>query len=103
MSTAQKALFIGGTGRISSHSVTGSIAKGFETYVLNRGQTGIRPVAEAAHFLMGDARNAEMQKKMNLKIKYRESFRPFAPSVLTEKANEYFEMHVDGLTPQLGK
>jgi nucleoside-diphosphate-sugar epimerase len=59
LSTAQKALFIGGTGRISSHCVAGSIAKGFETYVLNRGQTGIRPVAEAAHFLMGDARNAE--------------------------------------------
>lgn len=42
--------------------------------------------------IIGDARSPEMQKKMNLKIKFRESFRPFAPSVLFEKAGEWFEL-----------
>lgn len=42
--------------------------------------------------IIGDARLSDMQKKMNLKIKCRESFRPFAPSVLAEKAGEWFEL-----------
>ena len=42
--------------------------------------------------IIGDARSHDMQKKMNLKIKFRESFRPFAPSVLSEKVGEWFEM-----------
>src|SRR5260370_9320452 len=42
--------------------------------------------------ILGDARNPEMQKKLNLKIKYREGFRPFAPSVLEEDIGEYFEL-----------
>jgi carbamoyltransferase len=42
--------------------------------------------------ILGDARNAEMQKKLNLKIKYREGFRPFAPSVLYECAKDFFEL-----------
>jgi carbamoyltransferase len=42
--------------------------------------------------IIGDPRNTEMQKKLNLKIKYRESFRPFAPSVLAEDANQYFDI-----------
>ena len=49
------------------------------------------PRALGARSIIGDARNAEMQKKMNLKIKYRESFRPFAPSVLLEHVSEWFE------------
>ncbi|CAG0942002.1 partial nebramycin 5' synthase, partial [Candidatus Brocadiaceae bacterium] len=40
----------------------------------------------------GDARSPEMQKKMNLKIKFRESFRPFAPSVLADHISEWFEI-----------
>jgi carbamoyltransferase len=44
--------------------------------------------------ILGDARNAEMQKKLNLKIKYREGFRPFAPSVLAENAHEFFDLSV---------
>jgi len=40
---------------------------------------------------LGDARNPEMQKKLNLKIKYREGFRPFAPSVLAEDVQTYFD------------
>jgi carbamoyltransferase len=42
--------------------------------------------------ILGDPRNPKMQSTMNLKIKYRESFRPFAPSVLAEKVSEWFEM-----------
>src|SRR3989339_209649 len=41
--------------------------------------------------ILGDARNPDMQKKLNLKIKYRESFRPFAPSVLCEDVKQYFQ------------
>lgn len=42
--------------------------------------------------ILGDARNKEMQKRLNLKIKFRESFRPFAPSVIYEEVQNYFEM-----------
>ena len=49
------------------------------------------PRALGNRSILGDARSPEMQKKLNLKIKYRESFRPFAPSVLAEDAAEYFE------------
>ena len=45
--------------------------------------------------ILGDARNTKMQSVMNLKIKYRESFRPFAPSVLRERVSDYFEMETD--------
>ena len=48
---------------------------------------------------MGDARVPEMQKKLNLKIKYREGFRPFAPSVLAEKHKEYFDL--DSVSPYM--
>jgi carbamoyltransferase len=49
------------------------------------------PRALGNRSILGDARNKEMQKKLNLKIKYREGFRPFAPSVLIEDAKEFFE------------
>ena len=49
------------------------------------------PRALGARSILGDARNIEMQKKLNLKIKFRESFRPFAPAVLAEDVSEYFE------------
>ncbi|MCB9233571.1 MAG: carbamoyltransferase [Bacteroidia bacterium] len=45
--------------------------------------------------ILGDPRNPEMQKKLNLKIKYRESFRPFAPSVLAGDVDKYFDLEVD--------
>ncbi|HLD23986.1 MAG TPA: carbamoyltransferase [Sulfuricurvum sp.] len=45
--------------------------------------------------IIGDARSTKMQSTMNLKIKYRESFRPFAPSVLREKLHEWFELETD--------
>jgi carbamoyltransferase len=50
------------------------------------------PRALGARSIIGDARNSKMQSVMNLKIKYRESFRPFAPSVLAERVNKYFEL-----------
>lgn len=49
--------------------------------------------------ILGDARNPEMQKKLNLKIKYREGFRPFAPSVLYEDVAHYFEL--DSISPYM--
>jgi carbamoyltransferase len=55
------------------------------------------PRALGARSIIGDARSAKMQQVMNLKIKFRESFRPFAPSVLREHNTAYFDMpqHVD--------
>jgi carbamoyltransferase len=51
------------------------------------------PRALGGRTILGDPRSAEMQRKMNVKIKYRESFRPFAPSVLAEDADNYFELN----------
>ena len=50
------------------------------------------PRALGARSIIGDARSPKMQETMNLKIKFRESFRPFAPSVLREAVSEYFEL-----------
>ncbi|MCL2389019.1 MAG: carbamoyltransferase [Elusimicrobia bacterium] len=55
------------------------------------------PRALGARSILGDARSETMQERMNVKIKFRESFRPFAPSVLEEKASEYFEMGAKSL------
>jgi len=52
------------------------------------------PRALGARSIIGDPRSAKMQSVMNLKIKYRESFRPFAPSVLSERVSDYFEQDV---------
>lgn len=56
-----------------------------------QGRMEFGPRALGGRSILGDARNEEMQKKLNLKIKYRESFRPFAPSVLEEDCKLYFE------------
>ena len=56
-----------------------------------QGSMEFGPRALGMRSIIGDARNSEMQMKMNLKIKYRESFRPFAPSVLLENVSEWFE------------
>jgi len=52
------------------------------------------PRALGARSIIGDARSPKMQETMNLKIKFRESFRPFAPSVLEERAADYFDLGV---------
>lgn len=57
-----------------------------------QGRMEFGPRALGNRSILGDARNAEMQKKLNLKIKYREGFRPFAPSVKAEEAKNYFEL-----------
>jgi carbamoyltransferase len=56
-----------------------------------QGRMEFGPRALGGRSIIGDPRNEEMQKKLNVKIKYRESFRPFAPSVLAEDCNQYFE------------
>ena len=60
-----------------------------------QGRMEFGPRALGNRSILGDARNPEMQKKLNLKIKYREGFRPFAPSVLAEDCQTYFEQETD--------
>lgn len=60
-----------------------------------QGRMEFGPRALGNRSILGDARNPEMQKKLNLKIKYREGFRPFAPSVLAEDVQEYFDLDSD--------
>jgi carbamoyltransferase len=62
---------------------------------LHQGRMEFGPRALGARSIIGDPRSAEMQAVMNLKIKYRESFRPFAPSVLREYVNQWFELDYD--------
>ena len=60
-----------------------------------QGRMEFGPRALGGRSILGDPRSEEMQKQLNLKIKFRESFRPFAPSVLREDVNEWFEMNND--------
>ena len=57
-----------------------------------QGRIEFGPRSLGARSIIGDARNADMQSKINLKIKYRESFRPFAPTILAENVSEWFEL-----------
>jgi carbamoyltransferase len=63
------------------------------------GRMEFGPRALGGRSILGDPRNEEMQKKLNLKIKYRESFRPFAPSVLKEDVQDYFKL--EGESPYM--
>jgi len=60
-----------------------------------QGRMEFGPRALGARSILGDARSASMQKTLNLKVKYRESFRPFAPSVLREDVADWFELDDD--------
>jgi carbamoyltransferase len=62
---------------------------------LHQGRMEFGPRALGARSIIADPRSAGMQSRMNLKIKYRESFRPFAPSVLREHVAEWFELDCD--------
>ncbi|HEU4833400.1 MAG TPA: carbamoyltransferase [Pyrinomonadaceae bacterium] len=62
---------------------------------LHQGRMEFGPRALGCRSIIGDARSPQMQSVMNLKIKYRESFRPFAPSVLREHVSEWFELDMD--------
>lgn len=64
-----------------------------------QGKMEFGPRALGGRSILGDPRSPEMQKKLNLKIKYRESFRPFAPSVLAEDVAEYFDY--EGISPYM--
>ena len=60
-----------------------------------QGRMEFGPRALGARSILGDARSPFMQKNLNLKVKYRESFRPFAPSVLREDVNGWFQINID--------
>ena len=60
-----------------------------------QGRMEFGPRALGARSILGDPRSDKMQKSLNLKVKYRESFRPFAPSILREDLNKWFDMNVD--------
>jgi carbamoyltransferase len=53
------------------------------------------PRALGARSILGDPRSPTMQSVLNFKVKYRESFRPFAPSILRERVSDYFDLNVD--------
>jgi carbamoyltransferase len=65
------------------------------------GRMEFGPRALGARSIIGDARNPNMQSVMNLKIKFRESFRPFAPAVLEERVDQYFEMRPNEQSPYM--
>ncbi len=60
-----------------------------------QGRMEFGPRALGSRSILGDPRSPDMQKQLNLKVKYRESFRPFAPSVLREFVHEWFELETD--------
>jgi carbamoyltransferase len=60
-----------------------------------QGRMEFGPRALGGRSILGDARSPKMQTQMNLKIKFRESFRPFAPSILREKVSDFFELETD--------
>jgi len=64
-----------------------------------QGRMEFGPRALGARSILADARSPEMQKTLNLKVKYRESFRPFAPAVLAEDASEWFDLR--GASPYM--
>ena len=66
-----------------------------------QGRMEFGPRALGGRSILGDARSENMQSVMNLKIKFRESFRPFAPSVLRERVDEYFEMRPSEDSPYM--
>ncbi len=75
-------------GRIAERLAAGDIVGFFH------GRAEYGPRALGARSILADARSPEMQRRLNLKIKFRESFRPFAPIVLAERATEWFDLPV---------
>ena len=60
-----------------------------------QGRMEFGPRALGGRSILGDPRSDKMQKNLNLKVKYRESFRPFAPSILREDLTEWFDLNID--------
>ena len=79
--------------RVAAQLAAGKVVGWFQ------GRMEFGPRALGGRSILGDARSREMQSVMNLKIKYRESFRPFAPSVLRERVHDFFEL--DGDSPYM--
>jgi carbamoyltransferase len=79
--------------RLSETSVDALVRE--QTLGWFQGRMEFGPRALGARSILADARSARMQSALNLKIKHRESFRPFAPSVLREDAREWFELDTD--------
>jgi carbamoyltransferase len=75
--------------RVADELAAGKVVGWFQ------GRMEFGPRALGGRSILGDARNPTMQSVMNLKIKYRESFRPFAPSVLRERVADYFDLDAD--------
>src|SRR5262249_32297225 len=74
--------------------IANAIAAG-KVVAIARGRMEFGPRALGARSILGDARSPTMQSHMNLKIKFREGFRPFAPMVLDEDAMQYFDVRQD--------
>jgi carbamoyltransferase len=80
------------TDRERARLVAGCLADGKVVgYLVGRMEFGPRSLG--ARSILGDPRRADTQSRMNLKVKFRESFRPFAPSVLRERVGDYFELN----------
>jgi carbamoyltransferase len=75
--------------RVAHELASGKVVGWFQ------GRMEFGPRSLGGRSILGDPRNPKMQSVMNLKIKYRESFRPFAPSVLRERVSDYFQMECD--------
>jgi carbamoyltransferase len=71
---------------VAEHLADGDVVGWFQ------GRMEFGPRSLGSRSLLGDPRDPEMQSTMNLKIKFRESFRPFAPAVLSDRAEDYFDM-----------
>jgi carbamoyltransferase len=90
---------LGASHRLGSHA--DAIRAGAEALASEKvvgwfqGRMEFGPRALGGRSILGDPRSPKMQSVMNLKIKYRESFRPFAPSVLEEAAGQYFELDAE--------
>jgi carbamoyltransferase len=75
--------------RVAEQIATGKVVGWFD------GRMEFGPRALGSRSILGDPRSPKMQAQMNIKIKFREGFRPFAPSVLRERVGDYFEMDYD--------
>ena len=73
------------------YKIANAIAQGAIVGIFN-GRMEFGPRALGSRSIVGDARRADMQQRMNMKIKFRESFRPFAPSIIADDASDYFEI-----------
>ncbi len=84
--------------KVTSEELPGAVAEilaGENVVGLHQGRMEFGPRALGGRSIIGDSRSPKMQAVMNLKIKFRESFRPFAPTVLREHVADWFELDVD--------